>query len=67
MKTPGNTTVVQRQDFRFYPVVMCSQHPEGYLFLARKGRTVSFRTAVGARRYLLRTFGDAVVCPVHGK
>jgi hypothetical protein len=64
---PGNTFVTVREDFRFYPAVRCSLHPRGYMLISRKGKTVSFKTEAGAERYLLRTFGSDVVCPIHGK
>lgn len=62
---PQNTDIQVREDFRFYPVVFCEHHPGGVLYLSRKGKTVSFRTEQGAKRYLLRTFGDRVACSQH--
>jgi hypothetical protein len=64
---PENTGIVTRDDFRQYPVVFCPEHPRGYMLLSRKGKAVSYRTTQGAKRYLLRTFGGPVGCPVHHK
>ncbi len=66
---PENTGIVVRWDFRYYPVVYCAHHTDGYVLLGKKTRqgyqAVSYRTQRGAHSYLLRNYGDRVVCGAH--